>query len=84
MLRTVALNALFLLAGCSSAAVETVLYRLALVAIVVMLGALWARAAIKRTARDAIRIYRQGHPEAVRRVRASAQTPQDTVPTAQR
>lgn len=82
MSRSIALNALFIVAGCTSAAVETILYRLALIMIVLLLRAWWARSVVKRTARDAIRIYRQGHPEAARRVRASAQTPLDTVSAA--
>lgn len=53
MTRSMILNALFLLAGCSSAAVETILYRVALVAIVVMLHTLWLRAKVKRTIRAA-------------------------------
>jgi hypothetical protein len=84
MLRTVALNALFLIAGGTSAAIDTLLYRFALVMVVLLLHALWARAVERRTAKDAIRIYRQGHPEVARRVRASAQTPPDTAQAAQR
>jgi hypothetical protein len=49
MSRTAALNVLFLMASFTSAAVETILYRMALVAIVVMLGALWMRAVVRRT-----------------------------------
>lgn len=52
MSRTVALNALFILAGFSSAAAETILYKLALVAIVLMLHTLWLMAVIRRSARD--------------------------------
>lgn len=40
------INVLFLAAGCTSAAVDAVLYRLALIAIVLMLRALWAKAVI--------------------------------------
>lgn len=49
MSRTTALNALFLVAGCTSAVVETLLYRVCLILIVLLLRALWARAAIKRS-----------------------------------
>lgn len=72
MTRTAALNGLFLLATCTSAAVETILYRLALVAIVVMLGALWTRARIKRAfnERTVVReeLVRLGSGNASRRI----------------
>lgn len=48
MSRTVALNALFLLAGYASSTVDTILYRLALIAIVLLLHTLWIRAKVKR------------------------------------
>lgn len=48
MLRTVALNALFLAAGYASSTVDTILYKLALIAIVLLLHTLWVRAVIKR------------------------------------
>lgn len=51
MLRTVALNGLFVLAEFSSAAAETILYKFALIAIVLLLHTLWLRAAIKRAMR---------------------------------
>lgn len=55
MTRTVALNGLFVLAEFSSAATEAIVYKLALIAIVLLLHTLWLRAAIKR----AIRANRQ-------------------------
>lgn len=43
MSRSIALNALFIVAGCTSAAVQTILYRLALIVIVLLLHTLWLR-----------------------------------------
>lgn len=44
-------NALFLLAGCTYALMDAVLYRLALVTILFMLRLIWARALVKRAAK---------------------------------
>lgn len=52
MTRTVALNALFLVAGGVSFTVEAILYKLALFAIVLLLHAIWMRAIVRRSARD--------------------------------
>lgn len=54
MSRTVALNALFLMAGCSSEAYDAIAYRLAVIVIVLMLYALWVRAVVGRTATNAL------------------------------
>lgn len=47
MSRNVLLNALFIVAGCTSVALDAVLYRIALIVIVLLLRALWARAAMR-------------------------------------
>jgi hypothetical protein len=54
MFRTVVLSALFLLAGWSSVAVDAILYRLALIAIVLLLHTLWIRAIVRRTRNNVI------------------------------
>jgi hypothetical protein len=48
MTRTVALNGLFILAGCTSSLASEALYRIALIAIVLILRMLWAKAMIQR------------------------------------
>lgn len=48
MSRTVALNALFLVAGYTSSFASEVLYKLALGAIVVILHTLWIRSIVRR------------------------------------
>lgn len=48
MIRTTALSALFLAAGYASSTVDAVLYKLALIAIVLLLQALWIRAVVQR------------------------------------
>jgi hypothetical protein len=47
----VTVNALFLLAGCTYAFADAILYRLALVAILFMLRLIWAWALVKRAAK---------------------------------
>lgn len=47
MIRTVILNGLFVVAEYASSTVDTILYRLALIAIVVLLQALWIRAMVR-------------------------------------
>jgi hypothetical protein len=54
MSRSTTLNALFLIAGCTSAIASEALYRVALVVIVLLLRAWWARAAIRRSRDEVI------------------------------
>lgn len=66
MTRSTVLNGLFIVAGFSSAAAETLLYKLALVAIVVLLHELWFRAARRRAARDsAVRALQRARSRAM-------------------
>jgi hypothetical protein len=62
MSRTTALNVLFFAAGCAAAAIDTAIYRIALIVIVLLLRALWARVALKRSRTALIeKISRRAH-----------------------
>jgi hypothetical protein len=52
MTRTTALDSLFLVAGGISFTVDEILYRLTLIAIVLLLRALWLKAVIRRASRN--------------------------------
>lgn len=66
MSRSILLNALFIVAGFSSAAIQTLIYKLALVAIVLLLHTLWFRAVVRRAQNDVI-----NHVDRHRHARAS-------------
>lgn len=48
-------NILFIAAGCAAEAFSTIVYRIAVIVIVLMLRALWARAMVRRAGRDGAR-----------------------------
>jgi hypothetical protein len=72
MTRIVALNGLFLLAGCTSSLASEALYRITLVIIVLLLHAWWARAMVQRAfdKRTVVRdeLIRLGSGNASRRI----------------
>lgn len=55
MTRTIILNALFILAEYASSTVDAILYRLAIIAIVILLHTLWIWAIVRRARRDGAR-----------------------------
>jgi uncharacterized membrane protein len=68
MLRTIILNALFVVAEYASSNVNALVYRLAIVAIVMLIHTLWFRAMIRRAQNQTINeIDRRRHAHASQR-----------------
>lgn len=68
-----AINALFLVAGCISALADEALYRVAIIAIIFLLRLLWTKALIQRAARRALTTYRSARGANIPHSRSNGQ-----------